>query len=341
MTTSRYFSYLVIVLACILINLATSCKKDDQIPTVITGSVSDITSTSVTISGNIISSESTNTYSRGLCWSNNLQEPNIDEDNLWVEGFGDGSFTIYLANLTPDTKYYARAYATNRAGTGYGSVVSFTTTGSITGNIVFNPDLTYDSVTDEEGNVYKTIQIGTQTWMAENLKSTKLNDGSAINNITGFTEWKNNDLPAYCWYLNDIKYKDVFGALYNWHAVNSGKLCPAGWHIPAYEEWSTLLNGLGNSNELGDKLREAGESHWVLTDSNVTNSSGFTALPGGWRNIESINFSDLGYTGSFWSIPENDSFYNNLIILYQGTWELITFTEQTNKFGGSVRCIKD
>ncbi len=341
MTSDRLLKFRIILVIIAITAFSYGCKKNDEIPVVKTGTVSDITDISATITGNTINSAKGNIYNRGLCWSNNLTEPNINEDNQYVEGFGDGSFTIYLGDLTPGTKYYVRAYATNSAGTGYGDVVSFTTTGTITGDIVFNPDLTYGTVTDTLGNQYKTIQIGTQTWMAENLKTTRLNDYTEIANITGFTEWQNFESPAYCWYLNDTKYTGTFGALYNYYTVNTGKLCPTGWHVPGYEEWSTLFNYLGTTNNLGNLLRESGTTHWMVTSTDVKNSTGFTALPGGWRNIESVNFSDMGYSGCFWAIPENDSKYNNVVFLFQGTWEGILFSEQTSKFGSSVRCVKN
>lgn len=330
----------ILLVSCLII-LLTGCRKEEQIPVVTTGTVSNITSTSVTIAGNTNNSGGGNTLSRGICWSNILTKPNINEDFYFVEGFGSGSFTISLAGLTPGTTYYLRAFATNGVGTGYGSVVTFTTTGSITGTIVFNPDLTYETVTDRDGNMYKTIQIGTQTWMAENLKTTKYNDGTDIPNITDYTEWKNHESPAYCWHLNDITYKDVFGAMYNYSTVKTGNLCPAGWHVPGYDEWMDLFTYLGNNEELGNHLREAGESHWIQTGSDADNSSGFTALPGGWRNLDNANFSDLGYNGNFWAYPASDLNYNNIMFLYQGSWEGIFVLERSGLFGCSVRCIKD
>jgi len=324
-----------------LMIITNSCKKDVQLPEVTTGTISDITSTSAIIDGNTNSDGGGYVLSRGICWSNFLTEPDINEDNISLEGYGAGSFGGYMTNLTPGTTYYARAYATNAVGTGYGSVVSFTTTGNIINDIVFNPGLIYDNITDTAGNVYKTVQIENQTWMAENLKTTKFKDGTDIPNFISHDEWNNQQTPGYCWYLNDIKHKDLFGALYNWHTVNTGKLCPRGWHVPLYEEWTTLFNYLGTNYEIGNYLREAGTSHWLLTDSNVTNSSGFTALPGGWRNIDNTNFGDLGYTANFWAAPETDSNINTITFFYMGSWEGIFLVENLNTTGNSVRCLKD
>lgn len=324
-----------------LLLLAYGCIKDVKIPEVTTGTVSNITSTSAIISDNINDDGGGYVSGRGICWSNMLTDPNIKEDEVYYEGFGYGTFSVYIANLTPGTKYYARAFATNNQGTGYGPVVSFTTEGSMTGDIVFNPDSTYNTVTDITGNVYNTIRIGTQTWMAENLRTTKLNDGTGILNITGNDEWEHLQTPGYCWYLNDDKFKDIYGALYNWYTVGSGKLCPDGWHVPGYEEWTTLFSFLGNNYEVANKLRETGNTHWVNTDAGATNITGFTALPGGWRNIDNINFGDLGYAGTFWAVPETEGNQNTVMFFFQGSWEGIFFAENQKNSGLSVRCVKD
>ncbi len=325
-----------------LILLITSgCFKDAKLPDVTTGIVSNITSTSAIISDNANGDGGGYVSGRGICWSNILTEPNIKEDEVYYEGFGAGTFSVYIANLTPGTKYYTRAFAKNNEGTGYGQVVSFTTLGSVTGEIVFNPDSTYKTITDITGNVYNTIRIGTQTWMAENLRTTKLTDGSDIPNVTANDEWKRLQTPGYCWYLNDDKYMKIYGALYNWYAVSSDKLCPDGWHVPRYDEWTTLFSFIGNNYEVANKLRETGNTHWVNTDASVSNSTGFTALPGGWRNIDNINFGDLGYAGTFWAVPEAEGNINTTMFFFQGSLEGIFFAENSKNSGLSVRCIKD
>jgi uncharacterized protein (TIGR02145 family) len=103
-----------------------------------------------------------------------------------------------------------------------------------------------DKITDKDGNVYTSVTIGTQTWMVENLKTTKYNDGTAIPNVTDFSAWRNLITPAYSWPYNDAStYKAAYGGIYNWYAVNTGKLCPTGWHVPANNEWNTLQTYLG------------------------------------------------------------------------------------------------
>jgi uncharacterized protein (TIGR02145 family) len=102
------------------------------------------------------------------------------------------------------------------------------------------PEPPVTSVTDADGNVYQAVKIGTQTWMAENLRTTKFSDGTPIPNVTDNAAWGNTATSAYCWYNNDIANATPYGALYNWYTVNSGKLAPTGWHIPTTAEWQTL-----------------------------------------------------------------------------------------------------
>ena len=142
-----------------------------------------------------------------------------------------------------------------------------------------NPPVT--TVTDQDGNVYHTVTIGTQVWMVENLKTTKYRNGDGIQNVTDSIAWWNLTSGAYCIYRNDVNNLATYGRLYNWYAViDSRKLTPAGWHIPTDAEWTTLTDYLGST--CGDKLKEKGPNHWG-GDNTATNETGFTALPGGNR----------------------------------------------------------
>jgi uncharacterized protein (TIGR02145 family) len=265
---------------------------------------------------------------------------------------GNCSFSIDLDHLTPGTTYYVRAFMDE---SNYGNIVKFTTTGSVTGNIVFNPDLSYGSLTDRDGNIYKTVKIGSQTWMAENLKTSKYNDGTDIPLITEMSYWRGRSTPAYCWYLNDeSKYKNPYGAIYNWHTVHTGKLCPTGWHVPNSEEWTTLSSYLGGDSVADGQLREAGTTHWIRNNTGVTNSSGFTALPGGfraslltvWPYPDIDDFGNLGYSGAFWS---TDTTLTNLLGQPPIQGDNFYFNDANacgisynHKFDGlSVRCLKD
>jgi len=194
-------------------------------------------------------------------------------------------------------------------------------------------------VTDFEGNNYKTTKIGDQVWMAENLKTTKYNDGTSIPLVTDPTTWSNLTTPGYCWYNNDQAYKATYGALYNWFTVNTGKLCSTNWHVPSDTEWTTLTDYLGGANVAGGKLKEVDTTHWNSPNTGTTNESGFTALPGG-HCLYDGTFGNIGNTGNWWSSTEFNAtnalyrylFYSNAD-LYQ------SFLNE--KSGFSVRCVKN
>ncbi len=171
---------------------------------------------------------------------------------------------------------------------------------------VYNSSLTYGSMQDQEGNTYKTIKIGTQTWMAENLKATKYKDGTAIPQSTTVEAWVALKTGSYCVFENVMEAKDIFGALYNWYAVSTGKLCPTGWHVPTDAEWTDLTFTLGGLSVAGGKMKEVGLTHWEAPNTDATNSSGFTGL--GSATIDNLGtFGDFGKYGIFWSSTENNA----------------------------------
>jgi uncharacterized protein (TIGR02145 family) len=150
------------------------------------------------------------------------------------------------------------------------------------------------TLTDVDNNTYKVVKIGTQVWMAENLKTTRYNDGSAIPLVTDNTEWNNLTTPGYSWYNNDsATYAQTYGALYNWYTVETGNLCPTGWHVPSDAEWTTLTDYLGGEAIAGGKLKETGTAHWDSPNTGATDETGFTAFPGGNRT-KNGPFSNLG-----------------------------------------------
>jgi len=202
-----------------------------------------------------------------------------------------------------------------------------------------------NTITDSDGNIYTTITIGTQVWMVENLKTTKYNDGTEIPPITDNTEWKNTTAAAYCWYGNEITNKDPYGALYNWYAVNTGKLCPQGWHVPSESEWTVLVNFLGGESVAGGKLKttgtiEEGDGLWYQPNVDATNETGFSALPGGARG--GGGFSDINWGGIWWTSTAypSDRAYYFYINNYNGTvGDSDTGIAKYN--GYSVRCLKN
>ncbi len=295
-----------------------------QLPVLTTVIVNGITQNTTYSGGNISSNGGSAILTRGVCWSA-VTSPSI-LDSKTTDGNADGAYISALTSLNPNTIYYLRAYATNATGTSYGNELIFKTFTS--------------TVSDINSNVYNTVTIGSQVWMAENLKVTQYNDASFIPNISDETTWNNLTSGAYCWYNNDASsYESAYGKLYNWYAVNTGKLCPLGWHVPTDAEWTTLSTYLGGESYAGGKMKEAGTSHWQNSFNNENNESGFTALPGGYRFLL-IGFRDINFNGSWWSSSvelSNRAWYRyitaNYILLYQSS------SYKAN--GYSVRCLKD
>lgn len=305
-----------------------STSPNISLATITTATVTNITSTTATLGGNVTSDGNSAVTERGTCVSTSPSPTTAQ--NKFSKGTGIGSFSSDITGFTAGTSYYVRAYAINSMGTVYGNEVSFitTVTSGITG-----------TVSDSEGNSYKTISIGTQVWMAENLKSTKCKDGTAINLVTDPLTWEFYPNAAYCWYDNNASNKSVYGALYNWAAVNTGKLCPTGWHVPSDAEWTTLTTFLGGTNVAAGKMKETGTSHWTTPNTAATNTSGFTALPGGSRGGFG-SFSYMGNTAIWWSSKESSPteafrryMYYNYADIYGGG--------SSKQFGFSVRCVKD
>lgn len=209
--------------------------------------------------------------------------------------------------------------------------------------------------TDADGNNYPVVQIGTQVWMAENLKTTKYNNGEPIPNVTDDSNWKVLTTGAYCWYNNDTKNKPIYGALYNWFTVSGNKLCPTGWHVPSIDEWSLLINSLDNpkinsfSGAACDKLREVGTSHWDFEWTKATNETGFTALGSGQRYSDT-GYNDLKNRAYWWCSTEITGDYGIkmagkvMMWTFPSSCLVPSYSEEYNynkRSGYSVRCIKD
>ena len=196
-------------------------------------------------------------------------------------------------------------------------------------------------VKDKDGNVYHTVKIGTQTWTVENLKITHYNDGTAIPNVTDNTAWSNLTTGGYCWYNNNAaSYKATYGALYNWYAVNTGKLAPAGWHVPTDADWDTLSAYLGGDNVSGGALKDTGTTYWESPNTGATNSSGFLALPGGYRNGYG-NFGGTGQGGYWWSATAYDTSFSAYSRYLYYSYSYIGGQDYLKIFGFSVRLVRD
>ena len=188
-------------------------------------------------------------------------------------------------------------------------IPSFKPTNGLT-TAVFNNTKTYGTMTDQDSNVYKTITIGTQTWMAENLRTTKFRDGTEMPNIC-YGLWNLSKNDAYCSYNNTTDAVSIatYGRLYNWYTVtNSHNIAPEGWHVPTDAEWTTLITYLGGESVAGGKMKESGTTHWIAPNTDATNESGFTSLPTGLRGSGGPDsepfFSFMGACGYYWSSTE-------------------------------------
>ena len=239
--------------------------------------------------------------------------------------FAPESLESSISGLIPETIYHYRIVAENSEGTYYGEDKIFRT-------------LNLLEVTDVDGNIYPTVTIGSQVWMGENLKTTRQNDGSAITLVTEKSIWGSYNSPGYCWYDNNESVnKDLYGALYNWWAVNTAKLCPAGWHVPSNEEWNALISYLG-STTVGLKIKD-GEAGDRCSWAPSTNETGFTALLGGDRRYDGT-FENILYSSRWWS----SDMLSSTSAWSFGLDNCSLGLEQGNRgkyHGFSVRCIMD
>jgi uncharacterized protein (TIGR02145 family) len=302
--------------------------------TITTTSVSNITGTTAVSGGNITNSGGTTVTQRGICYSTSTN-PTTANSTI-ISGSGTGSFTSNLTALTANTTYYVRAYAINSAGTAYGNQVSFTTTSGGSG-IVSNPGpgVTFN------GYTYSTIILGNgQEWMAENLRTTSYANGDPIPNVSNGTQWQNLTTGAWVHYNNDSQYENPYGKLYNWYTVSDARnICPAGWHVPTDVEWTFLSDYLGGEIVAGSKMKSTGTQYWQSPNTDATNESGFSGLPGGGRRVSGA-FDWISNNGIWWSSTEYNTDYAWLRDLgYSGGG--VGRYDDDKTYGYSVRCLKN
>jgi uncharacterized protein (TIGR02145 family) len=202
------------------------------------------------------------------------------------------------------------------------------------------------SISDVEGNSYKTVYIGAQHWMAENLKTSSYNDRTLIPNVTENTQWVNLTSGAWCYYENDETKNPKFGKLYNWFTLNSNynenkNVCPTGWHIPSKIEWNLLVDNLGGELVAGGKMKEIGSQYWKTPNTSATNESLLSVLPSG--SLSSGQFyNTLGKYADFWtSSVDNNGRAFALYLSYNSSEIKYHSGDYANSDGYSVRCIKD
>jgi uncharacterized protein (TIGR02145 family) len=197
--------------------------------------------------------------------------------------------------------------------------------------------VSYGAVTDNDGTVYKTVLIGSQTWMAEDLKSGTFQNGEQIPNVSEQPLWKNLTSGAVCYY-ETYDEKSPFGKLYNWYAVtDSRNICPVGWHVPDNEDWKKLFLEVGPAG--ATKLKESSINYWAEWTYNNTNETGFTAKPNGCRTEYSIS-NTSGYSAGWWSSTSQDESYAWFIYLSINSGQILNRPEH-KVWGIPVRCVKD
>lgn len=335
MNTKRITLSLITMLVLCFI---TSCKKDevlDTLPT-LTTEIKVSNYKFVTIQGYITPTAGKKVTERGVCWSK-YPAPTVDSMKI-VSGAGVGVFTTNIVGLDADSTYYVRAYAKNSAGTVYGNQVVLRAPVMIR----FNPKVSYDTLTDIDGNKYRIDTIGTKIWMCENLRVTKYKDGSPILSKPAAADWMSATEGAYCVYNNNSIDVNKNGLLYNWFAANNPLLAPDGWRVATAADWAELSTFLGGNILAGGKLKEAGVDNWMYTSSSFvgSNSSGFTAVPGGYRSSVNGTYYYVGQNGFWWTATEVDA--------VKATYRGLNYNNQTldinslNKvYGLSIRLVKD
>lgn len=239
--------------------------------------------------------------------------------------------TSGVSGLTPNTLYHYRIRAVNDLGTVYSADSTFRTV--ITG--------IQGTVTDSEGITYRTIGIGYQTWMTENLKGIIYRNGTdSIPLVKNDSIWGTLTTPAYCWYSGDSAANyNTYGALYNWAAVKTGNLCPAGWHVPTNNDVTKMVNYVGGSGAAGGLLKETGTVHWNSPNSGATDKYGFQARGGGKRGADGV-FDFIKVEGNWWTSTEYSTLnasYFNIMFNYGNSFQAYL----NKKTGMSVRCVKD
>jgi uncharacterized protein (TIGR02145 family) len=210
---------------------------------------------------------------------------------------------------------------------------------------VHNPDLTYGSMTDQEGNVYKTIVIGTQEWMAENLNTSVYRNGDAIPTNLDDATWAATTSGAWAYYNNDASYACPYGKLYNWFTcVDARGLCPVGWHVPSDAEWTVLTDFLGGESDAGGKMKSTGTIEattglWGVPNSGATNNSGFSGVAAGYRGSDG-EYPNIGLISGFWGATEVGSITAWRALL-QFNNENADAGDENTLTGFSVRCLRD
>jgi uncharacterized protein (TIGR02145 family) len=303
----------------VLLQVAVSCKRDPSTPN--DGNIQ------LSVLSNAVTANYDDTSFNILINSNSYWVAESDEPWCTLNNkVGRNSATISASFSENNTQWARVANITISNGFGDYQTVTITQNGL--------------SVTDIDGNIYKIVKIGTQMWMAENLKVTRYRNGDLIPNEAYGTVWSSITTGAYCYYDNDVNYSTTYGHLYNWYAATDSRgIAPIGWHIPTDSEWTVLTNYLGGESIAGGKLKQAGYNHWSTPNTGATNESGFNALPGGYRYTNG-GFNYAGVSGYWWSrtyYTTANAWCRDMSFNYSN----VKSYGSNRSSGLSIRCVKD
>lgn len=334
---------IVVIMAVAFLTAMVSCGKKDEpapssqdstkqentkpsvvvkIPELTTHEVYDIQPTTAKCGGKITNYGGGIITERGICWGYK-PEPTVNDARIWATD--TANLTAVIQGLDNNTTYYVRAYAINSAGVGYGQTVSFLA----------------NKVGDVEGNVYTSVAIGNQVWLVENLRSTKFRNGDLIDYQTDTAVWRTAKKGLYCNYNDDALLAQTYGRLYNWYTISDARgLAPEGWHVATRSDWDTLITHLKGYDNAGGALKEVGLTHWDTPNAAATNTSGFTALPGGYFYFYESLFDGKGYMAYWWSATaqNTDNAYSFNISSNSGA---VAIDNPTKVSGFAVRCVKN
>ncbi len=337
-------------------------------PDVTTATVTEISHSTAITGGEVLSDGNVFVAVRGVVWSD-TENPTLESnDGFTADGTGTGFFTSEITGLEPETTYFVRAYAANSEGTSYGNELSFTTS-----VFIFACG---DNITDIDGNIYRTVQIGNQCWTRDNLRTTRYNDSSDIPLVEDDGQWANANYGAMTIYPHQLiegldsseEVVEAYGILYNWFATDDDRnLCPEGWYVPSHSEWTQLetfmmteynltnnandVNGLGNAlksclqvnSPLGGECDTSDHPRWNAHSIHFGNDMvDFSALPAGRRRLNGV-FFDIGNYGLFWTSTEHTATHaiNRTLFSNQGSIAGFFSTNYRKTIGHSIRCIKE
>lgn len=337
--TKAFFQHFVGGTLClILTGLSQSCVKEKLIVTTLGNSA--VVANSVTLIGAISPVNSAQPSRKGFGY-NFTGNPTIT-DSIIIDTKPGNEISVTLSSLSDMKRYYYSAFVEQNGEVYYGEDKSF-----LTGMGWLNSDLSYDSVSDIDGNSYPVITINGRQWIAENLRTTKFANGDPIPNITGDYAWMQTTGPAWCFRNNDSSLNRPFGKFYNGYTVtDSRNVCPSGWHVPSYNEWVSMLTAIDPdllTNPTEDSsaaaLKSNGVNYWLAPNADANNHSGFSAVGADFRQDSSA--IPQQHFGAYWWTSDMSG------LVSQWQVELSAFHSQSmlhsygQTMGVSIRCIKN